>query len=66
MADDDDVTFTDEQAAFLRHVRFGELPARVQPEERVETVETDGRRDLPEPAEARVGFSATVTTAAMP
>jgi hypothetical protein len=39
--------FTDEQAAFLRHVRFGELPARVRPEQRVEVVETDSRTEVP-------------------
>jgi hypothetical protein len=33
--------FTDEEMAFLRHVRFGELPARVAPTELVETVETE-------------------------
>ncbi len=50
MADDDvaKIRFTDEEAAFLRHVRFGELPARVLPEERVELVETEARRDVPE------------------
>jgi len=40
--------FTDEEMAFLRFVRFGELPARVLPEDRVELVETDPRRDLPD------------------
>jgi hypothetical protein len=34
-------TFTDEETAFLRHVRFGELPPRVEPEQLVETVETE-------------------------
>jgi hypothetical protein len=33
--------FTDEEAAFLRYVRFGELPPRVLPSEMVETVEAD-------------------------
>jgi hypothetical protein len=33
--------FTDEEFAFLRHVRFGELPARVAPADMVETAETD-------------------------
>lgn len=46
----DRITFTDEEAAFLRHVRFGELPGRVPPAERREAIETDPRRDLPEPA----------------
>jgi hypothetical protein len=37
--------FTDEELAFLRHVRFGELPARVLPEDQVQLVETDPVRD---------------------
>jgi len=41
--------FTDQELAFLRHARFGELPDRVRPEDIVESVETDARRDLPEP-----------------
>jgi hypothetical protein len=47
MRDEDDdrdeprIEFTDEEWAFLRYVRFGELPARVAPEERVETLETE-------------------------
>ncbi|HTF10340.1 MAG TPA: hypothetical protein VK659_19405 [Asanoa sp.] len=42
MADDDEhVVFSDEEAAFLRHVRFGELPPRVLPEELVELHEID-------------------------
>jgi hypothetical protein len=41
--------FTDEEAAFRRHARFGELPARVGPAERVELTEAEPRRDLPEP-----------------
>jgi hypothetical protein len=50
MADDLDHTerFSDEEAAFLRHVRFGELPPRVRPDERVELIETESRRDLPD------------------
>jgi hypothetical protein len=35
--------------AFLRHVRFGELPRQIPPEERVELTETEPRRDRPEP-----------------
>jgi len=42
--------FTDEEAAFLRHARFGELPPRVLPSEMVQLVETESRRDIPEPA----------------
>ncbi|GIF76774.1 hypothetical protein Asi02nite_62920 [Asanoa siamensis] len=49
MADDDErVVFTDEEAAFLRHVRFGELPPRVLPDELVELHETDHRPGIPE------------------
>jgi hypothetical protein len=44
------IRFTDEEAAFLRHVRFGELPARARPEELVELVETDPARPDPDPA----------------
>ncbi|MET8911690.1 hypothetical protein [Micromonospora sp. NPDC004551] len=43
-------SFTDEEYAFLRHVRFGELPAAVRPEDRVESTETEPRRDRPDPA----------------
>ncbi len=35
------IEFTDEEWAFLRYARFGELPHRVLPEERVESVETE-------------------------
>ena len=41
--------FRDEDLAFLRHVRFGELPPRVLPADRVESTETEPRRDLPDP-----------------
>jgi hypothetical protein len=34
--------FTDDELAFLRHVRFGELPARVRPEDMVEETDTGG------------------------
>jgi hypothetical protein len=40
--------FSDDEMAFLRYARFGELPPRVRPEERVELVETEPRRDAPE------------------
>ncbi len=33
--------FTDEELAFLRHARFGQLPARVPAEETVPLVESD-------------------------
>ncbi|WBB76459.1 hypothetical protein O7602_13385 [Micromonospora sp. WMMD1128] len=42
-------SFTDEEYAFLRHVRFGELPPRVRPEERAASTETDSRPDRPDP-----------------
>jgi hypothetical protein len=38
--------FTDEELAFLRHVRFGELPPRVKPEDYVELQETDPPQDM--------------------
>jgi hypothetical protein len=44
--------FSEEEFAFLRHVRFGELPGRVSPQDRVELTETEPRRDLPEPEPA--------------
>ncbi|GIH04651.1 hypothetical protein Rhe02_27180 [Rhizocola hellebori] len=37
--------FTDDELAFLRHARFGELPERVRPDELVQLVETDPARD---------------------
>ncbi|MGK5740529.1 hypothetical protein [Micromonospora sp. URMC 103] len=55
----DEPRFTDEEYAFLRHVRFGELPPAVRPEDRVELTETDpdrGRpRDSPERWDLRHG-----------
>jgi hypothetical protein len=33
--------FTDEELEFLRHVRFGQLPERVRPEDYVELTESD-------------------------
>lgn len=39
--------FTDEELAYLRHVRFGQLPARVRPDELVETEETDPSHEEP-------------------
>ncbi|MEV6930034.1 hypothetical protein AB0M46_36890 [Dactylosporangium sp. NPDC051485] len=36
--------FTDDELAFLRHARFGELPKRVRPEDRVELEETETPR----------------------
>jgi hypothetical protein len=40
--------FTDDELVFLRHVRFGELPPRVRPDELVESIETDPGRDTPD------------------
>jgi hypothetical protein len=37
-----DEKFTDEELSFLRHVRFGQLPARVRPEDMVEETDTVG------------------------
>ena len=42
-------SFTDEEYAFLRHVRFGELPARVRPEDLTGSVETETPPDRPDP-----------------
>jgi hypothetical protein len=39
--------FTDEEVAFLRHVRFGELPARVRPAELVEAVDAETPAEMP-------------------
>jgi hypothetical protein len=44
-----DDSFSDQELTFLRHARFGELPERVRPDEQIQSVETDARRDLPEP-----------------
>ncbi|MGI5520786.1 hypothetical protein ACQEUX_07505 [Micromonospora sp. CA-259024] len=41
--------FTDDEYAFLRHVRFGELPPPVRPDERVELTETEARSERSEP-----------------
>jgi hypothetical protein len=45
----DSERFSEEEVAFLRHVRFGELPPPIPPEDRLELTETEPRRDLPEP-----------------
>jgi hypothetical protein len=39
--------FTDEELAFLRHARFGELPDRVAPGDMVETAEADPAHEEP-------------------
>ncbi|GAB4053663.1 hypothetical protein [Catellatospora paridis] len=43
--------FTDEESAFLRHVRFGELPTRPAPEDLTAATEseTDPRHTPPDP-----------------
>jgi hypothetical protein len=47
--------FTDAEAAFLRHVRFGELPARIPFSDMVELVETSPPHEIEEQAfDARV------------
>ncbi|GAA1520364.1 hypothetical protein GCM10009827_039960 [Dactylosporangium maewongense] len=50
------ITFSDPDLAFLRHARFGELPARIRPSDTVELVETDPKRDWPDlgPSRAQV------------
>jgi hypothetical protein len=40
---------SDEEAELFRWLRFGQLPDRVLPTERVELVEVDSKRDVPEP-----------------
>ena len=40
--------FTDDEMSFLRHARFGEMPSRVRPEERVEVAETEAPRAWPD------------------
>jgi hypothetical protein len=49
MDDQDRIEFSDEELAFLRQVRFGELPGRILPMDRIEMTETAPRRDRPEP-----------------
>jgi len=41
---------TDEEASLFRFLRFGQLPERVLPSDRVELIEVDPKRDVPEPA----------------
>jgi len=43
-------SLSDADHAYMRFVRFGELPERVRPDDLVELIETDPRRDRPEPA----------------
>ncbi|HEX5543314.1 MAG TPA: hypothetical protein VFX60_17465 [Micromonospora sp.] len=44
---------TDEEFAFLRHARFGKLPARVEPDKLVELAETDLPHEEPAPPQVR-------------
>ncbi len=41
--------FTDDELAFLRQARFGELPERVKPDEYVELQEADPKAELSVP-----------------
>ena len=54
-----DQLFSDGDHAFLRDVEFGELPPRVRPEEYVELIETEPKRDRPEPAGSLAQSQAT-------
>ncbi|MBB5481685.1 hypothetical protein [Micromonospora parathelypteridis] len=49
--------FTEDEYAFLRQIRFGELPPAVRPEDRVALTETDPGRDRPEEAEDPVRWN---------
>ncbi|MDG4810180.1 hypothetical protein O7634_25795 [Micromonospora sp. WMMD1120] len=49
--------FTDDEYAFLRHVRFGELPPPVRPDELVALTETDPGRNRSEVAEDPVRWN---------
>lgn len=40
--------FTDEEFAFLRHVRFGRLPDPVAPDDMIETAEADPAHEEPQ------------------
>ena len=55
---------SDAELAYLRFVEFGELPARVRPEDYVELVETEPRLDRPEPAGSQAQSQATQPGAA--
>jgi hypothetical protein len=48
--DEPRIEFTDEEWAFLRYVRFGELPPRIPPEDRVELQETEPGGGFTDPA----------------
>ncbi|MEU8258976.1 hypothetical protein AB0C06_32470 [Micromonospora inaquosa] len=49
--------FTDDEYAFLRHVRFGELPLAVRPDQRVELTEVESRSERPEPLDDPVHWN---------
>lgn len=44
------VPMTDEEAAVLRRARFGGLPDRIRPEDRVELVDVESPTEVPEQA----------------
>ena len=48
--------FTDDDYAFLRFARFGELPPRVRPDERVELTESGHPGEPPAELEVRRGW----------
>jgi len=54
-----DQPLSDADFAYLRFVEFGELPARVRPEDYVELVETEPKRDRPEAAASLAELRAT-------
>jgi hypothetical protein len=60
----DEQSLSDAEHAYLRFVEFGELPARVRPQEYVQLVETEPRCDRPEPAGSRAQAQATQPGAA--
>ncbi|GAA3451481.1 hypothetical protein [Dactylosporangium matsuzakiense] len=51
--------FNDDELAFLRHARFGELPDRVRPEDTVELEETDAPRTRLDDGPSREQLEAT-------
>jgi hypothetical protein len=59
-----DQPFSEADYAYLRYVEFGELPPRVRPEDYVELIETESRRDRPEPAGSQAESQATQPGAA--
>ena len=54
-----DQPLSDADYAYLRFVEFGELPPRVRPQDYVEMVETEPKRDRPEPAGSLAELRAT-------